>query len=157
VLLLLALLVSGCGSYCTPNRHVRDRLDESVLLGTWRLTEESLKLAVKEGLRRDASQRYTITFNADHTCGWDSVLEFDGIEYEKAPCSWKLEHDVDLSGRKVANFLDFVIQRRNARFSTGSNFAREDGVLILWEYYSDPDLWEFLEYKKAGSKDPAYN
>jgi hypothetical protein len=153
------VVVSGCGSYCAPNRNIRDRIGESSVVGTWRLTEESLRNLAQDGFRRESSHRYTITFRADHTCELASVVVFTESAYIVAPCTWRLEHDVD--DGSTANRLQIEVHSQPRLFYS-LDFAREDGVLILWEYYSDPDLWQFLEYtrsdtkKKAGSKDPAY-
>ena len=43
-------------------------------------------------------------------------------------------------------------QLRRPRHSSILDFARENGMLILWDYYSDPDLWLFLEYTKSDPK-----
>ena len=148
-LLLLSMVVSGCGSYCAPIRDIRDRVDDSVVVGAWRLTDESLRNLERDGFRRDPSHRYTITFNADHSCAFASVIQFDGVEYDEAPCTWSLAHDVELSYGSVANLLRFEISRKGTPLSTSLSFAREDGVLILWEYYGDPDQWDFLEYTRV--------
>ena len=140
-LLFLSLLVSGCGSYCAPNRHIRDRVSDSAVVGTWRLTEDSLRNAVRDGFRREPSHRYTISFNPDHTCDFASLDLFQS-SYISGPCTWRLEHDVDGGAR--ANRLRIDV-RPPAREFLELDFAREDGVLILWQYYSDPDLWQFLE------------
>jgi hypothetical protein len=147
-LLLLSILASGCGSYCAPNRNIRDRVAETVVVGTWQLTDESLRNLARDGFRRDPSHRYTITVNANHTCDFASVVQFADIGYIKTPCTWRLEHDVEGSSGRQANVLRADIPHGKSPFTLSLNFAREDGVLILWEFYSDPDLWQFLEYKK---------
>ena len=139
------LVVTGCGSYCPPNRHIRDRVDDSAVVGTWHLTEESLRNLERDGFRRDPSHLYTITFKADHTCQFASFSQYVDT-YIAAPCAWRLEHDVNDGSRP--NQLQIEIQSQTPH-GDSLNFAREDGVLILWQYYSDPDLWQFLEYKKG--------
>ena len=68
-----SLMVSGCGGYCPPNRHIGDRVSESAVVGEWRLTEDSLRNLTRDGFRREGAHRYTITFKADHTCEFASV------------------------------------------------------------------------------------
>lgn len=147
-LLLLSVVVSGCGSYCAPDRNIRDRIDESALLGTWRLTDQSLKVLAEDTFRRDPSHRYTITFHANRTCAFASVAQFLDISYLDTPCTWRLEHDVEGSSRPQANLVRIDLPHEGNPFSLSLSVGREDGVLILWEFYKDPDLWDFLEYRK---------
>jgi hypothetical protein len=150
-LVLWLVAASACGTYWMPDRNIRDQVPESAVVGTWRLTEESVQLAIHEGFRRAPEHRYTVTFRADHTCEFASIHTdnlFNYI-YEVVPCTWKLKHDTPglVDGRK-ANELMLTLNRGGTVFSTGLFFAREGGELILWDYFSDPDLWKFLEYRK---------
>lgn len=149
VLLLLAAMSAACGSYCAPNRNIRDRVDDLAVVGSWRLTEESLRNLVRDGFRRETSHAYTITFRANHTCEFASAVQFLDSAYRESPCTWRLDYDAEGSSGRQANLLSLDIPDRTTPFTISLNFAREEGVLILWEYYSDPDLWQFLEYKRV--------
>ena len=61
-----------------------------------------------------------------------------------------LEHDVrDFSNRRIANQLKLEVLGPKGPFAWDLGFARDDGTLILWEFYSDLDQWEFLEYARV--------
>lgn len=147
----LGVLVAGCGSYFAPDRNISDRLDDSALLGTWYLTARSLALLKRDGFRDVAAYRYVMTFKSDRTCVFDSVLDAaKGGSHVTTACTWRLEHDTrgDSNAQKVNALLiqfdvDGVPQGRYL------NFARESGILILWNYYGDPDAWEFMEYSRG--------
>ena len=66
------------------------------------------------------------------------------------PCTWVLVHDKPglFDGRK-ANELRMTLDLAGKTLSTHLNIARENNELILWDYFSDPDLWQFLEYKRV--------
>jgi hypothetical protein len=151
VALVLAALSGGCGGYFAPDRNISDRIEESVVLGTWRLTARSLELLKRDGLKADASHKYLVTLNIDHTCEFASVLD-SLIEptYVAMPCRWTLEHDTagDSNVRK-ANALRLEVEAADANHTLYLNFARERDTLILWNYLGDPDLWEFVEYSRA--------
>lgn len=151
LIVAMGVVLVGCGSYFAPNRNISDRLDDSVVPGTWQLTKRSLQLLTREGLQFNSAHRYAITFRPDHTCDFASVRHwFDKPEYLAVPCTWLLEHDTpgDSNVRKV-NALRLQLPTRDGPYTQYLNFAREDGRLLMWEYLGDPDLWEFVEYYKT--------
>jgi len=147
IVTLSTLTLSGCGNYFMPDRNVREQLAVDVVVGTWELTQGSLKLLARDGFRDDQPRRYELSFKPDGTCSYDSVLDLREIEYLSTPCAWVLEHDTRGNSnikKKNALRLDFPVH--GTTFRMYLNFAREDGRLLLWEYHRDPDSWEFIEY-----------
>jgi hypothetical protein len=149
LLLALCAFIVACGGYFAPDRNIRERLDESELSGAWQLTARSLELLERDGFHRNPDSRYRLTLTADGECQFESVVDdFKGGTDVRAPCTWRLEHDAaDDSSIKRANILrvSFRPDGRVLHFS----FARQGGELILWNYYGDPDSWEFIEYSRA--------
>ena len=148
---MLSVLIGGCGRYFAPDRNIRDRVDESTVLGTWRLTPRSLKLLERDGFRRDPSHEYRVTFNPDHSCVFASVFDDPGAkEYAAMPCTWSLEHDTtgDSNVPKV-NALRLAFKRAGVNESRYLNFAREREGVVLWNDLGDPDSWEFIEYARV--------
>jgi hypothetical protein len=149
---LIAVVAVGCGSYFMPNRDISERVEEDAVIGTWRLTEESLRTLERDGFRRDPRHAYTIAFEPNSRCRFASVLETDKPSYLDAPCTWTLQHDrKDSNGRRIPNQLRLSVSLPNGPYGTDLRFARSDGTLVLWTFYNDPDLWQFLEYAKAPS------
>ena len=150
LILLVSVITLACGSYFMPNRHISERVEEAAVIGTWQLTEESLRNLERDGFRREPRRAYTIAFEPNNRCRFASVLEIEKPSYLDAPCTWTLEHGVrDLNDRQIPNRLKLEVRGPNGPFGWDLSFARDDGALVLWEFYSDPDLWEFLEYAKA--------
>ncbi len=151
----IAFVTLACGGYFMPNRHISERVEDAAVIGTWRLTEKSLRTLERDGFRRGPSHAYTIVFEPNNQCRFASVNTFFGVDkpaYVDVRCTWTLEHDVpDSNDRRIPNQLKLEVDGPNGPFGWTLGFAREDGPLILWEFYSDPDLWEFLEYTKAPS------
>ena len=149
--LLLASLALGsiaCGRYFAPDRNAGELLAEIDVLGTWRLTAESLEELARGGFSGAPSHRYAIAFHAGGACDFASVLDVppDAV-YAETTCRWSLEHDAtgcDSTAKKNVLLLSFPDGRRACL-----NFAREHGRLVLWDWYGDPDSWEFLEYVRA--------
>ena len=146
--IVFTLICAGCGSCFAPDRTIRDRLDDNAVVGTWQLTAESLKLLTRDGIHIIPNHRYPIVFRSDHTCEFDSVLESArGVSHLSTRCSWELHHDV--GEERKANELRIALPTPTGLHAHNLDFTRDDGRLILWIYYGDPDLWEFIEYERT--------
>ena len=63
---------------------------------------------------------------------------------------WKLEHDTTGgSNIKKKNTIQIDLAIANGTHTRYLNFAKENETLVLWQFYGDPDSWEFMEYKKT--------
>ena len=153
LIVTLGVLVGGCGSYFAPDRNISDRLDDAAVLGTWYLSARSLALLERDGFRRGTDHRYTVTLNPDRSCAFDSVLdEAKGGSHVTTACTWRLEHDTrGDSNIQKANALRIQFELNGVRQGHYLNFARERSTLILWNYYGDPDAWEFIEYSRSAT------
>ena len=160
ILPVLGLVLTGCGAYLPPDRNVTDTLGEREVVGTWKMCSNSVALLIHDGFPANLTNRYTITFNADGTCRFQSVESFGNKNrFVAGNGTWKLEHDTQGdSNIKKKNALEFELrvegQSDNEHLNEYLNFTRENGALILWNYHSDPDLWEFIEYKHEPTADP---
>ena len=152
VALLLCALTTGCGRYFAPDRNVRDTLADSDVVGTWNMTTNSLALLTRDGFRSDPAHTYTITLRKDGTCLFQSVEEFAHKgTYISASGVWKLGHDIKRGeNAKVKNLLQMELDVARSTHFRDLGFARKDGALVLWEFYGDPDEWEFIEYARGG-------
>ena len=150
--LLLCLTLTGCGAYFAPDRNAKEALADKDVIGTWSMSTNSLALLVRDGFRPAATNRYSITFSADGTCSFQSVESFASQHrYVSVSGTWKLEHDTQGSSNiKKVNALRLELLFDGVDHIQYWNFAREHGVLILWNYHGDPDQWEFVEYAHDG-------
>ena len=156
ILLALCVALTGCGA--DPDRNVKETLFEKDVVGTWKMSTNSLGLLVRDGFRSNPTHRYTITFGTDGTCVFESVESLDKHRYVSASGTWRLEHDTQGdSNVKKKNALKLELRVDGERHIHYLNIAKENGVLILWNYHSDPDLWEFIEYGRDGQQGDAGN
>ena len=141
-LALLLGLLSGCGM---PDRDVEERLTQPDVVGTWKLTAESLQLLQRDKFQTAPEHLYTIAFRLDGTCTFASVdNDFYNNHYEVVEGTWRVEHNTrGDSNVTKRNALCLDLQGRMCWL----NFDRDEQKrLLLWNYYGDPDMWEFLEY-----------
>lgn len=150
--LLLCLTLTGCGAYFAPDRNVKETLADKDVIGTWSMSTNSLALLVRDGYRPASTNPYSITFSADGTCLFQSVESFASQHrYISVSGTWKLEHDSQGdSNIKKKNTIRVELPVDGADHIQHWNFAREHGMLILWNYHGDPDQWEFIEYAPDG-------
>ncbi len=150
IVVLAAIALQGCGAYFAPDRNVTRKVAEAEVVGTWRLTAGSLALLQRDGFVADPTHAYTITFNVDGTLRFASVIDdFRSGRYFDVPGTWTLEHNTNgNSNVHKANALSLRIEVPGSTNNRYLNFAEENGKLQLWNYYGDPDSWEFMEYER---------
>jgi hypothetical protein len=124
---------------------------ESELLGTWRMTEASIKAAAATGLPEADLEASYLTLETGGGCVADMLI---------SPCGswpeWRLRTQGEACRWTVASHLEdnHVLQ---LEFGEGSQpsltvlylLDARDG-LRLWQYLCDPDDGEFVDYVRAG-------
>jgi hypothetical protein len=144
-LLLLPLLWS-CGP---PDIRIKRAVTAGELVGTWRLDPGSSALAADgdgDDYRPDPGKPHEIVFRADGTCRYRSVLQMP-TRYVDAEGEWKISATSDdPKGCEVEVELGNV---SGATYLFSLDLREDSGCLVLWEFWSDPDLWNFLDYRKA--------
>ncbi len=150
-LLFAIAFLAGCG---LPDRNLKETLSDADVVGTWKLTEDSLGLLTRDKFQSAPSHLNTITFRPDGTCTFASVSdEFQGGTYTVVDGTWRLEHDTngDSNVRKRNAIRMELHPKPNHTEQRYFNFDRDDRKqLKLWNYYGDPDQWEFIEYSRNG-------
>lgn len=138
---LILLTLAGCGSYFMPDRNISDALPSTQIVGTWKLTERSLALLKRDGYPGlDKPQQ--IVFHADGRCEYAAALvEMEGrpLSYKARTGTWMLLQNVPESGGTKANEVSMTFKEPGVTRGEALNIARENGVLILWKFYGDPD------------------
>ena len=150
VLVVFAVLCSGC-PWPLPDRNLKEYVKEQDVVGTWNFQPESIALVVRDGFKTNPTHQYHIQFLKDGTCAFRSVVdEFQGGNYRDVKGKWKLEHDTTGGYNiKKKNTIQIDLSIANGTHTRYLNFDKVDGTLVLWQFYGDPDSWEFMEYKKA--------
>jgi hypothetical protein len=145
---VILLMLAGCGSYFMPDRNISDALPSTQIVGTWVLTGKSLELLKRDGYA-DSGKPHQIVFHADGRCDYSSV-EFGPPKssHETRAGTWMLLQNVPESGGTKANEVSMTFKEPGITRGEALNIARENGALILWKFYGDPDSWEFIEYRR---------
>lgn len=151
LLIVLALLCTGCPRpLWLPDRNLKEYVTEQDVVGIWSLQPESLALLTRDEFKTNSTYQYNIRFFEDGSCSFHSVIaEFQGGDYCDVKGTWELKHDITGDSnveKKNTVRIDLLIE--NKAVVRYLNFDKEDGALVLWQFYGDPDSWEFLEYKK---------
>ena len=144
---VVVVVVAGCHG---PDRHMRRKVEPSELVGTWKMTAASLRLLQRDGYVASPGETQTITFKADGSLAFASVLDqFEGGTLTTCNGTWRLDHDKTINNLRRANVVDVELQlTRNHTYLRTLSLAEEGGKLRLWDSYGDPDLWEFIEYER---------
>ena len=106
------------------------------------------------GVKSAPEHRYTIIFEKDGQLDFASVdADFRSGTYMECQGTWNLGHDTrESSGLRVANTLRMRLKTASANLDIGMGFAETDGRIVLWDFYGDPDSWEFIEYERTAQE-----
>lgn len=151
-MLLVICLLPSCG---LPDIRIKRKVATSELVGTWVLDPKSSAMAKDhdgDTYVPATGQPHTIVFNADGTCHYRSVLQMP-TRYVDASGDWSIVTPTDNpKGCEVKIILNSA-STGTTQFSL--DLKEESGHLILWQFWSDPDLWNFLEYKRTQAEQGA--
>ncbi|MDP7010932.1 MAG: hypothetical protein QF685_06090 [Verrucomicrobiota bacterium] len=147
-LIVLAILCAGCG---LPDRNLKENVKEQDVVCEWSLRPESLALLARDGFKTNSTHHYRIHFQTNGACLFQTVVDdFRSGVYHDVKGTWKLEHDTTgNSNIKKKNTIQIELPLPSGRYIFHLNFDKHDGKLVLWNFYGDPDSWEFMEYRKA--------
>lgn len=151
-------LCTGCPRpLWLPDRNLDRLVSREEVIGTWFMTTNSLRLLSRYGFNADTTNKYSIIFRENGSLSFNSVLAgFDAITSHNIDGNWELQHDENgFSNNRAKNILIMSLVAEDGSYSTSLNFDKDKSGIILWEFYGDPDMWEFIEYKKAEHAPPA--
>jgi len=148
-ILLVSLLLSSCGG---PDIRIKRKVAEREIVGTWHLDPKSSALVLDhdgDDYLMDASKPHVIVFDEDGTCRYSSVMQMP-TRYVDSIGDWSI---VPTSNDPRGSKVDIRLKTDGGGTHMFSlDIKEESGELILWEFWSDPDLWNFLEYKRKDTK-----
>lgn len=144
-LITIAFVFAGCG---IPDKRIKRKVAESEIVGVWDLDLSSSALLEDhdgQNYAIDSSKPHTIDFNADGTCRYRSVLQMP-TRYVDAHGTWSIGTPSDAP---KGSEIDLVINLpAGGTLAMTMDIKEKSGALVLWTFWSDPDLWNFLEYNK---------
>jgi hypothetical protein len=138
----------------TPTLDMKRYVTQDELVGVWIHTSGTERIIAQDKPSGVKPSKCHIILYQDGTCEFDSVYDnFSSLEYFKFSNRWTLEHDtMGNSNIRKKNAISFDINERGFAGKMYLNLKEEDGKLILWEWYGDPDSGEMIEYKKEEIK-----
>ncbi len=138
------ILFVSCGRYFPPDRHLKRHVQESELVGEWNLRSSSLEILARDGYVQKSSFKHTLAIREDGTMTFVSAYpHIDEIQHITAEGRWGLQHHDD-----GTSTLEISMRFGGSDHIAAFSFADEDGRIVLWQTYGDPDMWEFIEYTK---------
>jgi hypothetical protein len=147
VVIIAIAALAACGRFA-PDRNLKRHVSENDIVGTWRLLPKSLDVVKKDaGYSPAEGTPHDIIFRADGSCHFRSIDEGGPVraEYFDTEGTWKLVHHPAFGGESKENEVQIVIGVSGINF----NLAEEKRRLHLWQFWGDPDEWQFLEYEKV--------
>jgi len=146
--LLATTLLAACGRYFAPNINLDRYATDKEIVGRWGLVPQTLMIAKRDGYAPAASTPHEIIFHEDGTGDFRSIVGFAGkTDYRDARGSWKLEHDISTGSEKKKKNQVMI---RIGDFGIRLNLTEENSHLLLWDFWGDPDQWEFIKYGRQG-------
>ena len=138
--LVSAVLASGCWVSAIPRFTVLKRpVSSTELVGTWVLSEKSLKVIAVDGVIRNDGQEFEIILRADGSCSYRTIL---GERFVRKEGKWSLGYD---SSDYYRHRLDFQF---GSEAVSRMSIASDSEGLVLWESWGDPDEGIDLVYRQ---------
>ena len=149
-IILSILLVAACGSPFEPEISLDRYATEKEIIGRWMLIPQTLEIMKRDGNAPTSAMTYEIIFRKDGTCDFRSIVAFwKTAKYFNGHCSWKLLHDSGKRNKKVIKNRVYLQVKDN---SIWFYLTEENGRILLWDFWGDPDDWELIKYEKMEAK-----
>lgn len=140
------LFLAGCGRYFAPDIRLKRQVAANEITGTWVLRGDSLTIAKRDQFHpyhEQPGRMHEIELRPDGTCHFRSITQMP-TDYLDCEGEWQLGHS-----SKDTNIpeLDLLL-KKGGGYGFSLDFTEEDSHLVVWQYWGDPDSWEFLKYDK---------
>lgn len=146
--LILMIFFVGCGFL--PDIRLNRNVLPSEIVGVWTMTEDSfqdIKTDSDAASLKGTHSDFWIEIREDGTLRYCSLLQMPTRVVDNVG-TWKLQPRTDSSkGNELAILLDV-----NGDYDFVLDFTEDDGKLLLWTYFGDPDSWRLQQYQKTSNK-----
>ena len=145
----------------SPDRSLKRRVERKEVIGKWILTDASLRLAIRDGYVPGDEKEYSLVLDPDGTCALSSISDswdWETTYHAACPGQWELHHNTMASSNvRRRNAIKVEVRIKETKRGRERvfwqhlwlDFAEENGVLRLWDFWGDIDDYEFMEYEKA--------
>lgn len=146
ILTAVTLLHTSCLPDYFPRRQIKERVFEEQVTGRWHLTGKSVAMLNRHQINVQSGAS-TADLSADGRCLLHDFAYGDLLI--SGTGTWKVEHDVAEGGGSFKkNELQIDVTSDKKPGLCFFNFSREHKHLIFWQYYTDPDSREYIEYER---------
>ena len=157
-ILIVVLACASCGYVVRHQIHFAE-IDRPVtteeIMGRWEMWTNKLDYAIAAGFKPQTNQEFAITIRSDRSCSYRG-LKHHGEErpvYVELDGQWSLRYYGPTNYHR--NFLELSVKDRGGpEFYIGRG---DKGVMVLYEYWGDPDDAKYIVYQKGESTAPAPN
>jgi len=112
------------------------------MAGHWQLTNASARMLARYRVSVTPTDSF-IEFFADGRCELHKFV--DQEDAISGAGNWKIEQNPIQAKSSVMHIAYRTAQRP---FVSSLSFTRRQGKIILWQYHSDPDGREYVEYER---------
>ncbi len=119
------------------------------VIGVWKLRDESLNLAKKEGYAPSVGASHGLDIRADGSCHYRSIGSYP-IHFEEHEGFWSIRPAPEED--KIYEL--YISTKEDGGFVFSVSFTEEMGKLVIWEYLGDPDNGTYLKFDKQPNQPP---
>lgn len=142
---IVACCFTGCG-FIYPDIYLKRAVSPSEAVGVWTLTEDSfddIKTNADAKSLQGIHSDFTIDIRPDGTVFYRSILQMPTRKVDYSG-RWKLRPHYS---NKNSSILTLTFSATGDR-QHSLDFTEEQGKLVIWEYFGDPDSWRLVKYKQ---------
>jgi hypothetical protein len=125
------------------------------LVGTWKIDENSVKLLKEDNLLKLAKtsrEDHMFILRSDNTCYYRSYSGFSQYgRYISSEGTWKIVYsELDIYEGPSPVAVSIELEPTDSNFvSLELMLKRENGKLVMWKFFSDPDRYRFINFHKV--------
>ena len=138
------IFLASCFPDYFPRRKLKVNLSPADIAGEWHLRKDSAKMLQRYRVVVTEADSF-VEFLADGRCELHKFV--DEEQALSGPGSWKLEKD---PLEKDVSVIHIAYRTAERSFVSSLYFTRSHGKVVLWQYHSDPDGREYVEYERQG-------
>jgi hypothetical protein len=145
VVLGVCLVEAACFPDYFPRQQLREHVADQQMIGRWQLTTDSAKMLARYRVPV-TSKESTIEFSSDHRCQLRNFV--DEYSLVSGAGTWKIEYRPEFDSEPKISLLQVGFQTAERPITSTLYFTHKRRKLVLWQYHSDPDAREYIEYER---------
>ena len=141
--IIIPLALVGCWR---PDISLKRSVTPQEIMGVWTMTEDSfqdIKTDSDASNIQGSHKDFQFEIREDGTLRYRSLLQMPTrtVDYRG---TWQLKPQTDSA---KGNRLHMLLEA-DPNYGVSLDFTEQDGKLLLWTYFGDPDSWRLEQYEK---------